>query len=218
MTRATESNGRLAILKHCKIFTPKGIICLRVLPELTDSKSAAYANETVIGRTTPVVTYSHSEPRMINSELTFIITKCEDIGDNLRYLRIIQSLVYPGDESANAPYTPPPVSRFVCGQLFARQKDICDNDDTAEDGVCVILKSYNVRYPTEVAWDTNETVAFLPPSPQTDDGTPPASYLPYRFTVSCSWEVVYACAKLPTCAKIAQQSKSWCPIPKGLEP
>ena len=213
MTRATEFNGRLAILRHCKIFTPKGPICLRVLPELTDSKTASYANEPVIGRTTPVITYSYSEPRTINSELTFIIATCEDIGDNLRYKRIIESLVYPGDESANAPYTPPPVSRFVCGQLFSREKDPCDEDDKPEDGVCVILKSYSIRYPTEVAWDTNEIDIE-----DTMDMTPPASYLPYRFTISCSWEVVYACAKLPTCKKIAVQTRTWCPIPKGLEP
>lgn len=207
MTRATESTGRLAIIEDCKISTPKGDICLRVLPEITDSKAANYANEPVIGRTTPVITYGYSEPRSINTELTFIITKCEDIQDNLRYYRIIQSLVYPGGATAASPYTPPPVSRFVCGHLFAAETD-CTGPDRSEDGVCVILKNYSARFPTDVAWDSNVPTGAAP-----ELATTP-SYLPYRFTVSCSWEVVYSCDELPTCTQIARQTKSWCPIPK----
>ncbi len=215
MTRATESSGRLAIIENCKIKTPKGDICLRVLPEITDSKAANYANEPVIGRTTPVVTYGYSEPRSINTELTFIITKCEDIADNLRYYRIIQSLVYPGPGTANSPYTPPPVSKFVCGRLFTTEDD-CPNENTfnlkGEDGVCVILKNYSARFPTDVAWDSNVSTS----GPEEGDTIP--SYLPYRFTISCSWEVVYSCDELPTCTQIARQTRDWCPIPKeGLE-
>jgi len=205
MTRATEKTGRLAIIENCKITTPKGPICLRVLPEITDSKSANYANEAVIGRTTPVVTFGYSEPRTISTELTFIISTCEDIEDNLRYYRIIQSLVYPGPGTCSAPYTPPPVSRFVCGQLFATEADPCDPDKKAEEGVCVILKNYSARFPTDVAWESHEI----------DSETGP-TYLPFRFTISCSWEVVYSCQDLPTCIQISRQTKSWCPIPKGL--
>lgn len=202
--RATEADGRLAILEHCRLTTPYGDVCLRILPEITDSKSATYANEPIIGRTTPMVTYSYSDPRTISTEFIFMITTCSDIEDNLRYKRIIESLVYPGDESANAPYTPPPVSQFKCGQLFAREKDPCDDEDSAEDGVCVILKNYSIRYPTDVAWDAADIGGNTP------------TYLPYRFSISCSWEVVYACRNLPTSNKIARQTKSWCPIPKGL--
>lgn len=168
MTKATQANGALQEITQCRISTPNGVIRLKILPEITDSKGANYQSEPIIGRTTPILNYSYSEPRMINSELTFMITQCQDIVDNLTYLRLIESLVYPGDPvPGGAPYTPPPVSKFVCGKLLG------------DSGVCVILKSYSVRYQSDVAWDAE-------------------TYLPYKFTVSCQWEVVYACSNIPT--------------------
>ena len=96
-----------------------------------------------------------------------MVTTCEDIEDNLKYLWLLESLVYPGDPNGSAPYTPPPVSKFMCGRLLG------------DNGVCVVLKNYSVRFPTDVAWDAD-------------------TYLPYRFSVSCQWEVVYSCKDLPT--------------------
>ena len=167
MGKATKADGSLQELTKCRISTPNGVIRLKILPEITDSKGANYQSEPIIGRTTPVLNYAYSEPRSINTELTFMITTCQDIVDNLTYLRLIESLVYPGDASGGAPYTPPPVSKIVCGKLLG------------DNGVCVVLKSYSVRYASDVAWDA-------------------ATYLPYKFTVSCQWEVVYACKDLPT--------------------
>lgn len=187
--KATTADGHLQILDKCRIFTPNGNINLRILPELTDAKGANYSNEPIIGRTTPIITYAYSEPRTIQSELAFQIMKCTDIADNLKYLRILQSCVYPGPSSGSVPYTPPPVCKFICGKLLG------------DSGVCVILKNISVRFPTEVAWEADA----LDPS-----------YLPYRFTVSCSWEVVYPCSKLPTNNLIKESPAIgyWCPIPK----
>jgi hypothetical protein len=181
MTKATASDGSLQELTKCRITTPNGTIRLKVLPEITDSKGANYQNEPVIGRTAPVTNYSYSEPRTIQSELTFIVTKCEDIYDNLKYLRLLESLVYPGPATGGAPYTPPPVCKFICGKLLGDQ------------GVCVILKNYSTRFQSDVAWDA-------------------ATYLPYKLTVSCSWEVVYACGDLPTNNHIRAITQDWiCP-------
>lgn len=176
MPRGTNQDGSLAFIagvdpsKACRIITPCGIICLKILPEISDSKAANYTNEPAPGRTTPILTYASSEPRMINTELHFMITTTDDINYNWWALRIIQSLVYPQPPSLNntAPYLPPPVVRFVCGDLM-----------DGPNGLCLVLRSYNVRYPTEVAWEPN-------------------TFLPYKFSISCSWEVVYACAKLPS--------------------
>lgn len=186
MAKATGSDGALQQLSKCYIVTPYGQVTLKILPEITDSKSANYINEAIIGRSNPVTTYSHSEPRVISTELTFMVTKCSDITDNLRSLRIIQSLVYPGQPGGGAPYTPPPVSKFYCGKLFG------------DSGVCVVLKNYSVRYQGDVAWDVE-------------------TYLPYKFTISCQWEVVYSCANLPSYQTIAALTVNWpCP-PRAID-
>jgi hypothetical protein len=178
MAKATTATGELQELAKCRIITPYGDIKLKILPEITDSKSANYVNETIIGRSNPVITYSHSEPRMISSDLHFMVTTCQDITDNLKYMRMIESLVYPGDPSDGSPYTPPPISKFYCGRLLG------------DAGVCVVLKNYSVRFQGDVAWDVE-------------------TYLPYRFTVTCQWEVVYACANLPTYQSIRKLDGNW---------
>lgn len=189
MAKATEASGRLQKLAKCKIITPyqdEGetlVIHLRVLPEITDSKAATYQNEPIPGRTTPVPIYSHSDARTINTELTFLVMTCDDIEDNLRYLRTLESLVYPGDPENNAPFTPPPVCKFICGKLLG------------DNGVCVILRSYSVRFQGDVAWDVE-------------------TYCPYKFIVSCQWEVVHNCSSLPTHNMIRKLTKTW-PCPPG---
>lgn len=190
MAKATEKSGRLQKLAKCKIITPYKhdpddgfavVIELRVLPEITDSKGVTYQNENIPGRASPVPTYGHSDARMISTELTFLIMTCDDIEENLRNLRTLESLAYPGDSSGGSPYTPPPVCKFICGKLLG------------DDGVCVVLKNYSVRFQSDVAWDVE-------------------TYCPYKFTVSCQWEVVYACKNLPTNSKIRQLTKDWvCP-------
>jgi len=175
MPRGTRVNGSLAPLQYadqgggkCEIQTPCGCITLKILPEISDSKGAQYVNDPAPGRSSPMLTYAYSDARTISTELHFMITETQDIEDNLTAVRIIQNLVLPGPSSANAPFTPPPVVKFVCGVLM---------DGT--DGLCLILKNYSIRYPTDVAWDSG-------------------TFLPYRFTISCNWEVVYPCNKLPT--------------------
>lgn len=174
MPRATNIDGSLAYLNYsgigggdCQIITPCGTICLKILPDLTDSKAAQYVNEPIPGRSTPLISYAYSDARTISSDLHFMVTKFNDIQENMRNLRILQSLTYPGGYAKQAPFTPPPVVKFKCGSLL-----------DGSDGLCVVLKSYSFRADPTVAWD-------------------PVTFLPYRFTVSCSWEVVYACKDLP---------------------
>jgi hypothetical protein len=197
--RATNSDGTLRTLERCKIITPNGTVDLKILPDISDSKSASWASEPIFGRSSPMVTFSYSDARTIQTDLHFMITKCTDIKDNLKYLRILQSLVYPGKSTGDVPFTPPPVSKIICGHLLASQGD---EGKGCTDGVCVIMRNYNVRYPTDVAWDENDPNGVSP------------SYLPYRFTLSCSWEVVYACKDLPTNNMIAKQALDWCGIVK----
>jgi len=172
MPRGTKNDGSLAPLQYgdakCEIQTPCGCITLKILPDITDSKSATYVNDPAPGRSTPMLTYAYSDPRNISTELHFMTTTVQDINDNIKAIRIIQNLVLPGPQSGTAPFTPPPVVKFICGVLM-----------DGFDGLCLVLKSYSIRYPTEVAWDIS-------------------TFLPYRFTISCQWEAVYPCNKLPT--------------------
>lgn len=188
MPRATNSNGSLAPLQYtnagggkCEIQTPCGCITLKILPEITDSKGALYTPDNAPGRSSPMTTYAYSEARTINTELFFMITQFSDIAENLKSLRILQNLVYPGGQSGIAPFTPPPVVRFQCGSLM-----------DGPNGLCLVLKNYSVRYPTDVAWDG-------------------VTFLPYKFSVSCSWEVVYSCNNLPTNKCVALGSNVFYP-------
>lgn len=181
MAVATNAKGALQELVKCYISTAWGQIRLKVLPEISDSKGANYAAEAIQGRANPLINFSHSEPNNINTELTFIVTECDDIQTNLTYLAWIKSLVFPGDPGSGAPYTPPPISKFVCGRLFG------------DRGLCVILKNYSIRYPTDVPWDLE-------------------TYLPYKVQVSCQWEVVYSCKMLPSSQMVKTIGAAWpCP-------
>lgn len=172
--KATDGNNDLQNLSLCTISIPGAAdIVINNLPDISDSKSAAYNDEAVIGRAIPLKTYSHSENRVINTKLHFFIRKKDDAAFNLRQLRAIQSAVYPqqGD-----PYTPPPVCQIKCGNLLSLKKPLC-----------VVLLSYNVTFPTDVAWWAGE-----------GDG----AYCPYKFDVDCSWQVVYEATKLPYANRI----------------
>jgi hypothetical protein len=168
MPKATINNGDLINLADCYIEIPgySDQIKFNVLPDISDSKSAAYNDEPIIGRSFPLKTYSHSENRAISMQIHLIVTKKADIYSNLRTLRAIQSATYPKDRDSSAPYLPPPVCKLKCGKLLA------------DDALCVILKSYSVKFPPDVIWDED-------------------TYTPYKFDIDTSWEVVYRNSDLP---------------------
>lgn len=171
MPKATLPDGSLAVLTNCNILVGNQEILLRILPDISDQKSASYSDESIIGRSFPVKTFSHSENRSISMELHFIALEKNDIFFNLGYLRILQSAVYPRDGQGGSPYRPPPICKLKCGALLG------------DDGVCAILRSYSVKYPTDQVWDEE-------------------TYLPYKFDVSTTWEVVYSSSDLPGAEKI----------------
>jgi hypothetical protein len=170
--KATDDYGLLQEITDCYIQTPienKKII-MKILPDISDSKDAQYSDEPVIGRSTPIKNYSYSGIRSISWSAHFVATQESDltVGNGksiLDNLRLIQSLVYP-EESSSAPYSPPPICKLRCGKLLA------DNE------VCAILKSYNVKFDTAVVWSED-------------------SYIPYKIDVDMTWEVVYDSTDLP---------------------
>jgi hypothetical protein len=187
--RATEpSTGNLIPMEACKIYIMGQDIYLRVLPEITDTKSAAWNDEPIMGRAFPMKTYSHSENRTITMVCHFVVIEDRDIEDNLMALRLIESAVYPMDDP-RFPYRPPPVCRIECGQLLGGGGGGQDRMP-----VCVILKSYSVQFPTDVPWDNGVRSGGQVGS---------ATFLPYKFDVTCNWEVVYPTEDLPGQSRIA---------------
>ena len=185
--RKATISGSLQPIDNCKLVIPSEnpaagtskTLVMNNLPDISDSKQAHYNNEGIIGRAAPLYTYSHSGDRNINIQFHFFITReacdnldCNQCGNcNLDTLRWIQSATYPRT-GLGTPYRPPPICKFTCGSFLSK------------DGyICIALQSYNVKFPTEVAWDEG-------------------SNCPYRFDVDTSWLIVYDTANLPFQSRI----------------
>lgn len=150
-------------------------ITLRALPEVSDNKSAEYSDEPIIGRSFPVKLYTSSGNRQIGMKAPFFVARESDISNNWTYLRLLQSAVYPEDETQESPaYIPPPICQIRLGFLFTAQND---------GWISAILRSCNVSYPTDVVWDYS-------------------TYLPYRFDLDLQWDVVFSNSALPGQSKI----------------
>ena len=99
---ATDSSGRLKELFDCFINIPSyGKVILRILPEIQDSKSAAYNDETIMGRSIPLKTFSHGENRQITMNCPFMVAEQGDIPRNLSDLKALESAVYPRIDKGN---------------------------------------------------------------------------------------------------------------------
>lgn len=165
--RATLAGKPLQDIPDCYIIISGVTIPMRILPDISDTKGASYSDEPVIGRSLPMKTFSHGENRSISWTAYFMICEEGDAAKNLYYLRLIESAVYPRTYNiSGAPYAPPPVCVLKCGQLLSYDK------------VCAVLKSYSVKFPTDVAWDERTKI-------------------PYKFSVDMSWDIVYMSDNLP---------------------
>lgn len=177
--KATNSTGNLNFLtdlqgsRECYIRAKIGDqtkeVVMYILPDISDSKQASYADETGIGRSAPLKIFSHSETRTISWTAHFHSATKKMSGQNMENLRIIEALVYPDDARTLA--GPPPIARIKCGNLLGVTE------------LCAVLKSYTVKFPTDVAWD-------------------PDTFLPIKFDVDMSFEVVYETISLPGATKI----------------
>ncbi len=151
MPKATLAGGNLNIIEDCFVIIPNGQesvkIELKALPDITDSKSASYHDEPIIGRSTPLKTYSHSENRVISFTMHFYTVSDGDIEENLKFLKAIQSAAYPR-MGTTTPFLPPPICRIKCGDLLAKEE------------LCVVLISYGTTYPTDVVWDEKTLLPY----------------------------------------------------------
>jgi len=169
--KATLPDGSLRNIEDCYIDIPElsDKIVMRILPDISDSKSANYADESAIGRSFPIKNYAYSENRTISWTIHLMVCKEGDQEDILRKIKLLEACVYPS--SKEQPYAPPPICKIKCGRLLA------------VDELCCVLKSYSIKFPTEVAWD--------------DIG-----YVPYKLDIDLSFEVVYDSSNLPYAEEI----------------
>ena len=147
---STFRDGTLRTLNDkCNIAIPGyQTIQLKILPEITDSKSAKYADEPIIGRSTPLKSYAYSDNRVLSMKLQFqSITKSE-LTENIKHFYALSSLTYPRKSTANGPYAPPPICQFNCGSLFGTKP------------LCVIMDNYSLSIPTDVVWDDEILVPY----------------------------------------------------------
>lgn len=180
--KATWPGGELNNIQGCSLTIPsfgtkdeKGkrkfegqIIQFNILPDISDQKSASYTTDLIMGRSSPMKNYVASDERTLGIVFHFIVTKSGDAEKNIEKVRLLQAMVYPreADAQMNAPFMPPPVCQFQCGKLLSA------------DALCVVLKNYSIKLPTDVAWDEN-------------------LLCPVKFDLDTNWDVVYASSELP---------------------
>lgn len=174
--KASQKGGRLTSLLRCWIKIPTSgsskYIYFRAMPTISDTKGARYNDEPIIGRTMPLLTYSHSENRIITIDIPFIATSSAELKQNTEWMRHIESAVYPNHDDMSVPYSPPPVCRIHCGELLEKG-----------GGLCVVLEKYSLKFDPAVPVD-------------------PVTYIPYKFTMSTTWRVVYKPNNLPGQSRI----------------
>lgn len=165
--KATMPGGDLVPIPECYIQTgDNNLIYMKILPEISDSKGASYPEEPLMGRATPLKTYSHSETRTISWAAHFMTCKEGDAHTNLATLRSIESCVYPKDNSGTTAYEPPNLCHIKCGIILG------------DSPLCCVMKSYSVKFDPGVAWDEE-------------------TFVPYKFDVDMTFEVVYDSEDLP---------------------
>jgi hypothetical protein len=103
------------------------------------------------------------------------------------YIRAVQAAVYPFDSkdsnlggnvagNGGAPYAPPPVCKLQCGDLLSKVGPIN-----------AVLKSYSIKFDPSVPWDEK-------------------TYLPYKFDLDLSFDVIYNQSDLPGANRIFNDS------------
>ena len=179
--KATVEGGALKPIDGCSLIIPKfgdfpgKEVFFNILPDISDSKTASYSTDLVMGRSSPMKSYVASDERQIGIVFHFIVAGRSDIYTNIETVRMIQAMAYPrdSDDKLGVPFIPPPVCSFWCGRLLS----------SSTNRLCVVLKNYSLKIPTDVAWDAD-------------------LLCPVKFDLDTNWDVVYASSELPGANKI----------------
>lgn len=85
---------------------------LTSLPELTWRKEASYNTQNIIGRSSPIISYSSSKSRTIEIVLHMHNPTYQDMIYNMNAVHYLASAVHPRYQST---YAPPPICTLACG-------------------------------------------------------------------------------------------------------
>jgi len=174
----STTQGRLNPIENCYLIIPSlGTWTLNNLPDISDGKDVVFNEDNIMGRSSPIVMYHYSGARNISIQFHMFHYDDQEGRDNLLFLRSIQSLAYPRAASSSAPYAPPEICKFRCGNLLSVNSELC-----------LILLSYRTTFPTDVIWDFR-------------------NYMPYKFDIDTSWRVVYTSQDLPINTRIIQSGR-----------
>lgn len=172
---ATNRNGTLLPIADCYIRVDNYYVVMNQLPEISDQKSASYSEENAMGRSVPIKSFSQGSTRKIGWKIPFLSSSVKEQQKTIYELRLLESCVYPKADLSNIlPYIPPRVCALKCGRLLADYE------------LSAILTDYSVDFPTETTWSVSAATL----------------YLPTKFSLSLSFEVVYDSRFLPGADRI----------------
>jgi hypothetical protein len=174
--KATTDTGILRFIDDCYIqvgsLAPIGMY---IMPEIQDSHGASYSVQNGIGRSLPAYTFGNGEARTIGWTIHLYADYPDRLLFNLQTLRIIESCTYPRIGTGNLPFVPPSICKLKCGAVLGTYE------------IAAVLKNYNVTFPVDVQWSTN---------------IPGYGSIPYKFDITCQFEVVYDASQLPGAERI----------------
>lgn len=144
--KATMLGGKLVDINDIYIKVNGEPIIAYILPDISDSKSASYADENAIGRTTPFKNYSYSENRVIQWTHHWIIDVPKRVEQIIKEIKLLQSMTYPS--KSQLPYAPPFIAKIKAGKLLGDKE------------LCCVLKNYSLKYATDVPWYNSPSVSI----------------------------------------------------------
>lgn len=159
---------------NIEAFTDK--IFFEVLPEITENKAATYNDEMILGRSSPVKTFAHSDNRVITMTMNFVATHNSDFIRYRQYLFAIAGATHPRYRDG---YAPPPICKIKVGGILG----------SYPGGVDAVLRNYD--------FNTDNT-AFWWDRRATDNADRNAQYVSMRFSINTNWDVVYSYETLPS--------------------
>lgn len=144
--KGIDENGKLTPLSKCYIVASGVQIIMDLLPDISDSQSAMYNNESAPGRSMPFVTFGSTEARNISWTCHFLAMDDRTARRNIGYLRILQSVLSPKTEKKI--YSPPPVCQLKCGIFLG------------DEEICAILRTCSVRGDRQGPWSETDYIPY----------------------------------------------------------
>jgi hypothetical protein len=183
---------------------PVGRVVFQYMPpEFSESKSVEYANVNVLGRSEPVLGYSHSGPRVFNITLTLAAGETVDpVFDVIRPLWLLRSWAYPDYSDGSAPNVPPTllfaVGAWIRSRVVVTRLDIRYQAPWARVHLGNLFKAYSAEVPIQTSFPPWPEVDFDAPNlPLGGQATMPEigspivdAMIPYKVDVSLTLQEV----------------------------